>query len=86
MSKEKTALQNAQQVLGEIYQLGNNCVYLDTDDGCRVEVTVVNDNVDTPRYNVCLMKQGEEIGRTADVAASNLRDEVDTLCFLACVK
>ncbi len=86
MTTENTSWAGVQAVLGSEYQFGDDCLYKETADGHRIEVTGTCGNSYKRHFNIYLLQEGEIVGESTGVPQDDLIKEIDNMCKLSGLK
>ena len=83
MTNETNVWTGVQSMLGEGFQVGDNCLYKDLANGCRLEVTGTCGSSYKRHFNIYVLQEGEIIGESTGVFQDDLAREVDNMCKLS---
>jgi hypothetical protein len=83
MTNETNVWTGVQSMLGEGFQVGDNCLYNDLANGYRLEVTGTCGSSYKRHFNIYLLQEGEIIGESTGVFQDDLAREVDNMCKLS---
>lgn len=86
MTTENKSWTGVQAILGSAFQLGDNCLYKETEDGHRIEVTGTCSDSYKRHFNIYLLQDGAIVGQATGVPQDKLNSEIETLCKFSSVK
>ena len=86
MTTATNAWTGVQSMIGSDYQIGDNCLYKDFNDGHRIEVTGTCGSTYKRHFNIYLLKDGAIIGESTGVMQDDLAKELNYMCQLSNLK